>query len=759
MTAGPAGGPRRLLRRLRDTMAGHGTAQAKLDRIVRLVAADMVAEVCSCYIMRAGDLLELFATEGLNPGAVHVTRLGLGEGLVGHIAARARPLALADARAHPLFAYRPETGEDIYKSLMGVPVLRDGRVAGVLAVQNRAPRHYDEEEVEALQIVGMVIAELIAGGELVDPAEWLAPEGRAGGPGLIEGQPLAGGLAWGRVLLAPPRAPITRLVADDPKAERARLSAAIDALRAGLDRLAARARGAEPGDVLETFRMFAADAGWLRRIGEAIDSGLGAEAAVHRVHEDMRMRIDPAADPYLRERLADLEELGNRLIDHLAGAPKRPGAEDGGDDIVIVARALGAADLLEYDRARLRAVVLEEGSPTAHAAIVARALEIPMVGQVRGALARFSAGEPVIVDGDDGQVRTRPDDSEIAVLAESAVERARLTARYRAMRDLPARTRDGVDIALDVNIGPMIDSGRLDELGAAGIGLCRTEIPFMTAPRFPGVAEQTDLYRRILAEAGDRRVVFRTLDIGGDKRLPYLPAAAGEENPAMGWRAIRVGLDRPAVLRRQLRALLRAAAGRALHVMFPMIATVAEFDAARALLDRERDRARARGEACADPLVVGSMLEVPALMWQLPALLARVDFLALGSNDLLQFLFASDRGAAATARRYGLLSPPALALARQLVEACRAARTPLSVCGESAGRALEAMALVGAGVRALSMAPSRVGPIKAMCRSLDTRPLAALLDSLRESPAGDLRPRLRAFARDRGVEIRSPDAA
>ena len=753
MTVGPAvSGPRRLLRRLRDVMAGHGSAQDKLDRVVRLVAADMVAEVCSCYVMRAGDLLELFATEGLNPGAVHETRLGLGEGLVGHVAARRRPLNLADASAHPLFAYRPETGEEIYKSLMGVPVLRDGRVAGVLVVQNRAPRHYDEEDVETLQTVGMVVAELIAGGELVDPAEWLPPEGRAGGPALVEGQPLAGGLAWGRVRLVRPRAPIERLVADDPEAEHARLSGAIDALRAGLDRLAARSRGAEPGDVLESFRMFAADSGWLRRIGEAIDSGLSAEAAVSRVHEDMRMRIDPAADPYLRERLADLEELGNRLLDHLSGAHERPGARGDGEDVVIVARALGAADLMEYDPARLRAVVLEEGSPTAHAAIVARALEIPMVGQVRGALGRFSDGEAVIVDGSDGQVRTRPDESEIAVLEERAAERARRADCYRALRDLPARTRDGVDMRLEVNIGTIIDSDRLDELGVAGIGLCRTEIPFMTAPRFPGVEEQTDLYSRILAAAGDRRVVFRTLDIGGDKRLPYLPAAA-EENPAMGWRAIRIGLDRPAVLRRQLRALLRAAAGRVLHIMFPMIATVGEFDAARALLDRERRRALSRGDACADALVVGSMFEVPSLMWQLPALLARVDFLSLGSNDLLQFLFASDRGNAAIARRYGLLSPPALALVRQLVEACAAARTPLSVCGEAAGRTLEAMALVGAGVRVLSMPPSRVGPVKAMCRSLDARSLAALLDGLRESPADDLRPRLRAFAHDRAVDI------
>lgn len=758
-TGGAVSAPRRLLRRLRDTMAGHGSAQARLDRVVQLIAADMVAEVCSCYLMRAGEVLELFATEGLNPGAVHKTRLGVGEGLVGHIAATAKPLALSDARAHPMFAYRPETGEEVYRSLMGVPVLRDGRVAGVLAVQNRAPRQYEEEELEALLTVGMVVAELVAGGELVDPAEWLAPEGRTGAPGLIEGQPLSAGLAWGRVVLVRARPPIHRLVADDPTVERRRLDEAVEALRAGLDRLVARSRGAraaEPGDVLETLRMFAADAGWLRRIGEAIDSGLSAEAAVFRVQEDTRMRLGHAADAYLRERLNDIEELGNRLLDHLSGEHERRAADregaDGGDETVVVARTLGVAQLLEYDRERLRAVVLEEGSPTAHAAIVARALEIPMVGQVRGALGRFRDGELVAVDGSDGRVTVRPEDSELAVLGEQAADRARRRAFYHALRDRPARTRDGIDITLDVNVGSMVDAEHLDSLGAAGIGLCRTEIPFMMAPRFPGVDEQTDLYRRILAAAGDRRVAFRTLDIGGDKRLPYLPARA-EENPAMGWRAIRVGLDRPAVLRQQLRALLRAAAGRELRVMFPMVATVGEFDRARALLDRERDRARARGEPCAESLAVGSMIEVPALMWQLPALLARVDFLALGSNDLLQFLFAADRGNAAVSRRYGLLSPPALALVRQLVEACGAAQVLLSVCGEAAGATLEAMALVGAGVRILSMPPSRIGPVKAMCRSLDTRPLAAMLATLRDSPAADQRPRLRAFARDHAVAL------
>jgi len=756
MTSTPSvSGPRRLLRRLRDVMAGHGRAQDRLDQLVRIIASDMVAEVCSCYLMRAGEVLELFATEGLNPSAVHKTRLQISEGLVGHIAANARPLNLADAQSHPLFAYRPETGEEIYQSLMGVPVLRDGRVIGVLVVQNRTRRHYDEEELEALQVVAMVIAELAAGGELVDPAELLAPEGRFTGPAVIEGQSLVPGLALGTVVVRRPQAPVTRLVADDPTVEKRRLAEAVAALREGLDRMLAApdlAQAGEPRDVLESFRMFADDSGWLRRIEDAIDSGLSAEAAVIRVQEDTRVRMSQATSSYLRERLLDLEELANRLSRHLTGEAGSIGGPDLPDDVVLVARSLGPAELLEIDRERLRGVVLEDGSPTMHLAIVARALEIPVVGQVRDALSRLSAGETVIVDGTEGRITARPEDAEIHLLNEQAADRSQRQERYRALRDVKAMTLDGVEISLNINVGLVVDTKRIDDFGADGVGLCRTEIPFMMSSRYPDINAQTQLYRGIMDSAGGKPVVFRTLDIGGDKRLPYLPAM-NEENPAMGWRAIRIGLDRPAILRHQLRALLRAADGRPLSVMFPMIATVGEFKRAKALLDRELRRCRDLGESQPESLKVGAMIEVPALMWQLPALLNAVDFVSVGTNDLVQFLFASDRGNAVISKRYGVLSPAVLALFRQLVEACDSHGVPLTVCGEAAGDPIEAMALAGVGVRSLSMPPSRLGGIKVMCRSLTLAALTRYLDGLRDSADMDLKQRLLDFAHDHGVEV------
>ena len=716
-------GSRRLLRRLRDVMAGSGTAQERLNTIVRIIAADMVAEVCSCYVMRAGEVLELFATEGLRPEAVHRTRLRVGEGLVGVIAATARPLALADAQSHPDFAYRPETGEEIYHSLMGVPILRGGRVLGVLAVQNRTRRHYSDDESEALQTIAMVVAELAASGDLVSPEEQQPSEGIGLLPMRLDGVRLHTGLAAGTAVLHEPRVPIRQLVAEDPKAELARLRGAVDAMQSAIDELLAASDIASSGehrDILETYRMFAADRGWLQRMTDAVHSGLTAEAAVQKVQDETRARMSLVSDPYLRERLADLEDLGNRLQQHLTGHHVAAAVELPAE-FILIARSMGPAELLDYDRRRLKALVLEEGSPTAHVAVVARALDIPVVGRVKDVLAKVEAGDLVIVDGDEAVVLLRPgEDIQQAV---SARIDARLGQRlgYAALRDLPAETLGGERVALQLNAGLLIDLPYLDETGAEGIGLFRTELLFMLRDDFPTVGQQASVYRRVLEQAGDRPVTFRTLDIGGDKLLPYM-SEIKDENPAMGWRAIRIALDRPALLRQQLRALIRAARDRRLRVMFPMIADIAEFDAARAVLDLELERAAARGHRVPAKIEVGVMFEVPALLWELPQLLPKIDFLSVGTNDLVQFLFAADRGNPKLAERYDTLSLPVLRLLGEVAQACAEHRVPLALCGEMAGHPLDAMALVGIGFRVLSMAPGSVGPVKAMIRSLDLAP-------------------------------------
>jgi phosphotransferase system, enzyme I, PtsP len=745
---------RRLLRRLVQVMATPISPQERLDRMVRMIAADIVAEVCSAYVLRGGEYLELFATEGLRRSAVHQTRLRVGEGLVGLIAAQGSVINLPDAQSHPDFAYRPETGEEIYHSFLGVPIVHGGRVTGVLVIQNRTTRHYSDEEVEALQIIATVFAEMIGSGGLIDPSQFPADLGRAARPERLEGVRLVDGVALGSAVLHQLRIEVTRLVADDPDSEAARLEEAIASLRASVDELLLLPEVAdgEHREVLEAYRMFAHDAGWRRGMREAIRTGLTAEAAVRRVQEETRLRMAHVADAYLKERLHDLDALADRLLVHLTGRSRLHDPAELPEEFILVARALGPAELIDYGRPRLRGVILEEGSPTAHVTIVARALDIPMVGRVQGAMSRIEPGDRVALDGDHGQIFARPGEDVELAFARALADRAERRRIYATLRNEPAVTLDGMRVSLHLNAAFLIDLAALEQTGADGIGLYRTELAFMVRDRFPDVAEQTELYAKVRQLAGDKPVVFRTLDIGSDKRLPYWTVRY-EENPAMGWRAMRMVLDRPSILRSQLRALIRSAPARPLDVMFPMIAEVAEITAAKQLLAMELERAERRGEVLPSRVRVGAMLEVPSLFWQLRALLPRIDFLSIGSNDLFQFLFACDRGNPELSGRYDVLSPPVLSFLRELVERCRESDVSLSICGEMASRPLEAMVLLGLGVRNLSLTPADVGPVKTMLRSLRCGSLTSYLDQLYDLPDHSLRVRLRHYALDHGIQL------
>ncbi|HLJ69956.1 MAG TPA: phosphoenolpyruvate--protein phosphotransferase [Roseiarcus sp.] len=750
------GGPRLLLRRLREVMAEPVTAQARLDRIVVLIASNMVAEVCSLYVARADGPLELFATEGLKREAVHVTTMRPGEGLVGLIASTAEPLALSDAQSHPAFSYKPETGEEIYQSFLGVPVLRGGATLGVLVVQNRARRTYSEEEVEALQTTAMLLAELIASGELqsiIRPGVDIALRR----PVALKGAPIAEGLGLGHVVLHQPRVTVSKLVADDIPAEIERLDRAIEAMRASVDELIGRTESAGDGehrDVLEAFRMIAHDRGWLRRLNEAVMSGLTAEAAVERVMNDARARLQRQTDPYLRDRLHDLSDLANRLLHQLAGQSLILDPSELPENAILVARSMGPAALLDYDRQRLRGLVLEEAGAASHVAIVARALSIPAVSEVANISEIAEQGDAIIVDGGVGEVQLRPSADVEASYAEKARLRARRQEQYRELRDTPAITRDGVAIDLHMNAGLIVDLPHLDESGAQAIGLFRTELQFMLAARFPRLADQQQLYETVFNAAGERPVTFRTLDIGGDKVLPYMKGPE-EENPALGWRAIRIGLDKPALLRTQLRAMLRAGADRNLRIMLPMVASVDEFVAARALLERElafNDRCGRRPPA---DIKLGVMVEVPSLLWQLDEIAERADFLSVGSNDLMQYLYAADRDNRRVADRFDPLSAGFLRALAAIAEAGRNAGKPVTLCGEIGGRTLEAMTLIAIGYRGLSMSAASIGPVKAMVLSLDaaaaTEATAELL--ARSGEAASLREPLTALAERLGVRL------
>jgi phosphotransferase system enzyme I (PtsP) len=749
------GGPRLLLRRLREVMAEQISAQERLDKIVVLIAANMVAEVCSVYVLRVDGTLELYATQGLNREAVHLTVMRAGEGLVGLVAQTAESLNLSDAQEHPAFSFKPETGEEIFHSFLGVPILRGGNTLGVLVVQNRAHRKYEEDEVEALQTTSIILAEMIASGEL----SALAPPGQepAARRALhLAGEGLADGVGLGYVVLHEPRVKVTKLIADDPGREMTRLEAAIEALRAEIDDMLDNedvARGGEHKDILEAYRMFAHDRGFVRRLKEALATGITSEAAVERVQSDNRARMMRQTDPYLRERMHDLDDLANRLMRQLTGE-KVAAREDLPDNAIVVARHMGPAALLDYDRTRLRGLVLEEGGATSHVAIVARALGIPTVGQADNVSSLADPGDAIIIDGATGEVHLRPTSDVENAYAEKVRFRARRQAQYAAIRERPAITKDGVEIALNLNAGLMVDLPFLEETGASGIGLFRTELQFMVANALPRTAEQLDLYRKVLDAAGNRPVTFRTLDIGGDKVLPYMEVIQ-EENPALGWRAIRLGLDRPGLLRSQVRAMLRAGAGREVRIMFPMIAAVEEFDEAKAIVERELTHLRRHDHRMPERVQIGAMVEVPALLFQLDELLPRVDFLSIGSNDLVQFMYAVDRGNNRVANRFDVLSPPILRALRLLAQKGREHGKLVTLCGELASRPLEAMVLAGLGYRSLSLSPAAVGPVKSMLLELHLGRLTEMLTTLIDEPkaGSSIRQRLRDFAEAEGVSL------
>lgn len=749
-------GPRVLLKRLRELMAEPLEPQERLDRIVRQIASNMVAEVCSVYVLRSDGVLELYATEGLNKDAVHLAQLKMGQGLVGTIAASAQSLNLSDAQAHPAFRYLPETGEEIYHSFLGVPILRAGRSLGVLVVQNKAQRNYREDELEALETTAMVLAEMIATGELKKITR----------PGLeldltravtIDGDSYSEGIGLGYVVLHEPRIVVTNLLNEDTETEIRRLAEALGSLRISIDDMLSRREISMEGehrDVLETYRMFAHDQGWVRRMEEAIHNGLTAEAAVEKVQSDTKARMIRLTDPYLRERMHDFDDLANRLLRQLTGFSPSSSTEGFPADAVIFARAMGAAELLDYPRANVRGLVLEEGAVTSHVVIVARAMGIAVVGQAAGAVALAENGDAVIIDGDDGKVHIRP----MADLQKAYEEKVRLRARrqeqFKALRDVEPVTKDGKHINLQMNAGLLVDLPQLTESGASGIGLFRTELQFMIASTMPKAEEQESFYRSVLKQAAGRPVTFRTLDIGGDKVLSYF-RGQDEENPALGWRAIRLSLDRPGLLRTQLRALLKAAAGAELKMMLPMVTEVGEIRAVRDLMQKEVQHLSKFGHQLPKRLSFGAMLEVPALLWQLDELMEEVDFVSVGSNDLFQFSMAVDRGNARVSDRFDVLGRPFLRILRDIVRAADRNMTPVTLCGEMAGKPLSAMALLGLGFRSISMSPTAIGPIKAMLLGLDIDRLAeALNEALDDHKSPEpIRALLTRFAEDNNIPL------
>jgi phosphotransferase system enzyme I (PtsP) len=727
---------RKLLRRLRDSLAEQGEGQERLDRITHLIADSMETQVCSIYLFRDDETLELCATEGLKKESVHQTRMRLGEGLVGRVAKSSTAINTGNAPAERGFRYMPETGEEIYSSFLGVPIQRLGEKLGVLVVQSKEARQYSDDEVYALEVVAMVLAEMTELGAFIGEGEALSALHTH--PVMFRGATGQEGTAEGHVWLHEPRVVVTNMVGDDPEAERERLRAAVEKLRMSVDDMISLtdAQGTEQREVLEAYRMFAHSRGWIRRMEEDIGRGLSAEAAVEKEQSAARARLETVPDPYLRDRLHDLDDLSNRLLRLLTGQGRDTGADMPADPI-LVARNIGPAELLDYGR-KLKGIVLEEGSVGSHAAVVARALVIPLVIHAERITTEALNGDAILVDGDQGIAHLRPEDSVAAAFRDKIAMQTEAQSRYASLRELPATALCGTTIGLHMNAGLMADLPSLAGSGAEGVGLFRTELQFLIRNHVPKRSELATIYSNVLEAAKGKRVAFRTLDIGSDKVLPYMKRVE-EPNPAMGWRAIRVGLEKPGVLRMQLQALLRAANGRPLTVMFPFIAEYDEFRVARQMAMDEMERERRLGHILPASLEIGAMMETPSLAFAPDTFFRETDFISIGGNDLKQFFFAADRENETVRRRYDMLNTSFLHFLCRIVERCDAADTGLSFCGEDAGRPVEALCLAAIGFRTLSMRPASIGPVKHLIRRVDLKELRDVIEAECDAGATNVR--------------------
>jgi phosphotransferase system enzyme I (PtsP) len=715
---------RKLLKRLRAALAESGEGQARLDEVVTIIASTMRTEVCSIYLFRDEDTLELCATMGLEPEAVHQTRLKLGEGLVGRTARSRRVVNTADAPNAHGFRYMPETGEERYSSFCGVPVQRLGDTLGVLVVQSKDAREFSTDEVYALEVVAMVLAEMTELGAFV--GEGAALSARHTQPVMFKGSIAQEGASEGNVFLHEPRVVVTNPIADDPDVELARLRDAVETLRVGLDDLLSdnKTNDTEQKKVFEAYRMFANSRSWLARMEADVENGLSAEAAVEKEQSLFRARLSQSGDAYMRERMSDLDDLSNRLLRILTG--QGTDVADVPDNPILVARNIGPGELLEYGK-QIKGIVLEDGSVGSHATIVARAWAIPLVINAKGIVREALNGDSILVDGEQGIAHLRPDETVQGAFRDKIAMLTRAQERYASIRDQPAQTKDGTKITLQMNAGLIADLPSLDGSGAEGVGLFRTELQFLVRNQMPRRAELSALYSRVLKAAKGQRVAFRTLDIGSDKVLAYMKPN-DEPNPAMGWRAIRVGLDKPGVLRMQLQALIRAANGGPLSVMFPFIAQYDEFRAAKAEVDKALARERKQGRPLPSDLQVGAMLETPSLGYAPDAFFKEVDFLSVGGNDLKQFFFAADRENERVRKRYDTLNPAFLQFLQSIVARCDAHGTPISFCGEDAGRPVEALVFAAIGFRSLSMRPASIGPVKHLLRRVDLGEVRAIID-------------------------------
>lgn len=743
-----------ILKHLRQITEGGGSITEKLDNIVKIIVAEMDADAGACYIMVDENTLELFASHGFNKDITHKITLRISEGLVGEVARNTKSLAISDAWSHPSFIHKPEMGEENYKSFLGVPLIRNSRTVGVFTLQHKKNYEFSRNEIEILETVAMIMSDIVVSEEFNDYKKTLIKGRGLSERERVKGVSLSKGYGIGQAVVHRRRQAVTKIFSEDKEKELRRLEIAHRQMNADLDEKFAQTKLGigEHADILDAYKMFAKDKGWYQKIYNNVESGLTAEAAVERSYEDMWNRLSGTTDNYLKERLSDLRDVADRLQSYLSGDYSGVDESEDYNNIVVIAQTMGPADLMDYDYKKIKGLLIEEGTSTMHVTIVAKALNIPVISKTRGLFDEIKTGQLIAVDGDEGYVYINPDKSVQEKFQKKISDKTKLLARLAEMKKLPSKTLDNVRINHYINVGLAFDLEYIDNTNCDGVGLYRTEIPFMTTDTMPNVEKQTEYYKELMDKSGHKKVIFRSLDVGSDKLLPYW-SNFNEDNPAIGWRSIRITLDRRAILRKQVRAFLRAAADKELNVMFPMISDLEEFEEAKETLMIELEKEKKKGNPVPKKVNVGLMIEVPALLFQLEAILEAADFISIGTNDLAQFVFAADRGNSKLTDRYDVLSAPFLKIMGDIVKKASSAGVYCSVCGEMASNPIEAMALIGLGYRNLSSSGASFGRVKSMIRSISVDEVSDYIYNLLESSRRSLRPQLISYAHDHGIEI------
>lgn len=728
-----------ILQKIQHDISENTETSVKLERAMELIAQGFNADAVACYITVDDTYLELFCKYGIEDE--YKGNIRYGETITGEIALQRRSIAKTDESSLT------------FKSALGSPMLRWNKTAGVILIINKKPRQYTEEETSMLETIAMFLTTFFSTEEINIYIKKLIKSRGLNLKDRLKGVVLNKGFGVGCAVVHQRRQALVKIFAEDKNVEIARLEDAKERMNKSLDEKfnATRLGIGEHTDILETYRMFAKDKGWYKKISDNIEIGLTAEAAVEKAYEDMWNRLSTSPDSYLRERLLDLRDVADRLRLFLDGN-NNTNIENSNEDIIIVAQTMGPADLMDYDYKKIRGLIIEDGTPTMHVAIVAKALNIPVIAKIRGIFKDVKDGELLGIDGQEGYVYINPADNIKEKFKSRQKDMALVLEQLSKLKRFPNKTLDGYRIKLNINIGLDFDMDYLESTKCDGIGLYRTEIPFMSSDKMPDVEKQISFYKKLIDRAGNKNVVFRSLDVGSDKLLPYWQDM-NEDNPAIGWRSIRITLDRRAILRKQMKAFIRATAGKELHVMFPMIASLEEFLDAKETLMLELEKEKRNGQDVPTDVKVGLMIEVPSVIFQLDEILKYADFISVGTNDLAQFVFACDRGNPRITDRYDVLSAPFLRVLREIIKKADKAGVPCSVCGEMASNPIEAMVLIGLGYRRLSVAGSAYSSIKNMIRSLRVQDIADYVQILLKSPKRTLRPQLLSYACDHAIAI------